>query len=76
MNNLSFTSGLISTWNKFCFTGGMVLASVSLPGTNDVSGTSNVTLSVCYFTDPLLPSTRSVAGRYETKLLVFASVLT
>ncbi|KAG1846850.1 glycoside hydrolase family 16 protein [Suillus subluteus] len=38
MNNLSFTSGLISTWNKFCFTGGMVLASVSLPGTNDVSG--------------------------------------
>ncbi|KAG2159691.1 glycoside hydrolase family 16 protein [Suillus bovinus] len=38
MNNLSFTSGLISTWNKFCFTGGMVLASVSLPGTNNVSG--------------------------------------
>ncbi|KAG2120710.1 glycoside hydrolase family 16 protein [Suillus discolor] len=38
MNNLSFTSGLISTWNKFCFTGGMVLASVSLPGKNDVSG--------------------------------------
>lgn len=38
MNNLSFTSGLLSTWNKFCFTGGMVLASVSLPGTNDVSG--------------------------------------
>ncbi|KIK48459.1 glycoside hydrolase family 16 protein [Suillus luteus UH-Slu-Lm8-n1] len=37
MNNLSFTSGLLSTWNKFCFTGGMVLASVSLPGTNDVS---------------------------------------
>ncbi|KAG1757744.1 glycoside hydrolase family 16 protein [Suillus lakei] len=37
MNNLTFTSALISTWNKFCFTGGMVLASVSLPGSNNVS---------------------------------------
>ncbi|KAG1749837.1 glycoside hydrolase family 16 protein [Suillus paluster] len=38
MNKLNFTSALLSTWNKFCFTGGMVLVSVSLPGTNDVSG--------------------------------------
>ncbi|KAI6108451.1 glycoside hydrolase family 16 protein [Pisolithus croceorrhizus] len=27
MNNLNYTSGLISSWNKFCFTGGMVLVS-------------------------------------------------
>ncbi|KAG1715994.1 hypothetical protein ID866_1159 [Astraeus odoratus] len=38
MNNLNYTSGLVSTWNKFCFTGGMVLVSVSLPGMSDVSG--------------------------------------
>lgn len=38
MNDLEYTSGLISTWNKFCFTGGMLLVSVSLPGKNDVSG--------------------------------------
>ena len=39
MNNLDYVSGLISTWNKFCFTGGMVLVSVTLPGANDVLGT-------------------------------------
>ncbi|KAL4070806.1 glycoside hydrolase family 16 protein [Scleroderma citrinum] len=38
MNNLNYTSGLMSTWNKFCFTGGMILVSVSLPGTNNVPG--------------------------------------
>lgn len=38
MNNLDYVSGMISTWNKFCFTGGMVLASVSLPGANNVVG--------------------------------------
>lgn len=38
MNNLNYTSGLMSSWNKFCFTGGMVLVSVSLPGANDISG--------------------------------------
>ncbi|KIM66344.1 glycoside hydrolase family 16 protein [Scleroderma citrinum Foug A] len=37
MNNLNYTSGLLSSWNKFCFTGGMVLVSVSLPGTNNVA---------------------------------------
>lgn len=39
MNNLDYVSGLISTWNKFCFTGGMVLASVTLPGANNAVGT-------------------------------------
>ncbi|KAF8560220.1 glycoside hydrolase family 16 protein [Imleria badia] len=36
MNNLDYVSGMISTWNKFCFTGGMVQVSVTLPGANDV----------------------------------------
>lgn len=39
MNNLQYVSGMLSTWNKFCFTGGMVLVSVTLPGANDVVGT-------------------------------------
>lgn len=39
MHNLDYVSGMIATWNKFCFTGGMVLASVTLPGSNDVLGT-------------------------------------
>ena len=30
--------GMISTWNKFCFTGGLVVASVVLPGRSDVYG--------------------------------------
>jgi len=38
MNNLDYVSGMIATWNKFCFTGGMVLASVTLPGANNVVG--------------------------------------
>jgi beta-glucanase (GH16 family) len=37
-NGLNMTGGLISSWNKFCFTGGMVLASVTLPGLNNVAG--------------------------------------
>lgn len=26
----------MSTWNKFCFTGGLLEVNVSLPGANDV----------------------------------------
>ncbi|CAK5265555.1 unnamed protein product [Mycena citricolor] len=37
-HNLNYTSGMMTTWNKFCFTGGLILASVTLPGTNDISG--------------------------------------
>ncbi|KAG6381038.1 glycoside hydrolase family 16 protein [Boletus reticuloceps] len=37
-NNLDYVSAMISTWNKFCFTGGMVLTSVTLPGANNVVG--------------------------------------
>jgi beta-glucan synthesis-associated protein KRE6 len=28
----------MSTWNKFCFTGGIIETSVSLPGSNNVVG--------------------------------------
>ncbi|KAI0639519.1 beta-glucan synthesis-associated [Trametes polyzona] len=37
-HELHFQGGMMSTWNKFCFTGGMVLASVVLPGVNNVVG--------------------------------------
>lgn len=37
-HNLSYRSGMIQSWNKFCFTGGLVQASVTLPGSNSVSG--------------------------------------
>ncbi len=29
---------MLTTWNKFCFTGGYVEANVSLPGVNNVVG--------------------------------------
>ncbi|KAJ7059434.1 beta-glucan synthesis-associated protein-domain-containing protein [Mycena amicta] len=29
---------MMSTWNKFCFTGGLILANVMLPGTTNVFG--------------------------------------
>ncbi|TBU31051.1 beta-glucan synthesis-associated [Dichomitus squalens] len=29
---------MIQTWNKFCFTGGLVKTSVMLPGYNNVCG--------------------------------------
>ncbi|EGO05193.1 glycoside hydrolase family 16 protein [Serpula lacrymans var. lacrymans S7.3] len=38
INNLDYQGGMMTSWNKFCFTGGMVLVSVSLPGYNNVSG--------------------------------------
>ena len=31
-------SGMMSTWNKFCFTGGYIEANVSLPGLSNVLG--------------------------------------
>ncbi|TRM69919.1 glycoside hydrolase family 16 protein [Schizophyllum amplum] len=33
-----YTGGMMSTWNKFCFTGGLFLASVTLPGSPNVAG--------------------------------------
>jgi beta-glucan synthesis-associated protein KRE6 len=37
-HNLSFTGGMMSSWNKFCFTGGLVEARVMLPGANNIQG--------------------------------------
>ncbi|TFK44700.1 glycoside hydrolase family 16 protein [Crucibulum laeve] len=37
-HDLHYEGGLISTWNKFCFTGGYIETSVSLPGANNILG--------------------------------------
>ncbi|KAJ7932167.1 beta-glucan synthesis-associated protein [Mycena leptocephala] len=37
-HGLSYRSGMISSWNKFCFMGGILTASVTLPGTTNVLG--------------------------------------
>ncbi|KAJ7445868.1 beta-glucan synthesis-associated [Mycena latifolia] len=37
-HNLSYMGGMMSTWNKFCFTGGLIVTSVMLPGINNVFG--------------------------------------
>ena len=37
-HDLNFQGGMMSTWNKFCFTGGLVETSVMLPGFNNVQG--------------------------------------
>lgn len=37
-NNLNFRGGMIQTWNKFCFTGGVLVARVRLPGKATVPG--------------------------------------
>lgn len=55
LHNLNFRSGMVTTWNKFCFTGGYVSAAVRLPGKRREGGTwpafvslaSNDTLKLC-----------------------------
>jgi beta-glucan synthesis-associated protein KRE6 len=37
-HELNYTGGMMSTWNKFCFTGGLVEAAVMLPGTTNILG--------------------------------------
>ncbi|KAG6821346.1 hypothetical protein H0H93_014143 [Arthromyces matolae] len=37
-HGLEYESGMMTTWNKFCFTGGLIEASVTLPGANNVVG--------------------------------------
>ncbi|KAJ7640711.1 beta-glucan synthesis-associated protein [Mycena polygramma] len=37
-HNLNYTGGMMSSWNKFCFTGGLIVTSVMLPGINNVFG--------------------------------------
>ncbi|KAG5654618.1 hypothetical protein H0H81_011593 [Sphagnurus paluster] len=37
-HDLNYQGGLMSSWNKFCFTGGMIETSVQLPGASNVVG--------------------------------------
>ncbi|PWN32148.1 concanavalin A-like lectin/glucanase [Meira miltonrushii] len=37
-HNLNFRGGMLTSWNKLCFTGGYVEVSVVLPGSPDISG--------------------------------------
>ncbi|KAG8797055.1 hypothetical protein FRC17_007865, partial [Serendipita sp. 399] len=37
-NGLDYVSGMLQSWNKFCFTGGYIEVAVSLPGTGTVTG--------------------------------------
>ncbi|KAF5348742.1 hypothetical protein D9758_006835 [Tetrapyrgos nigripes] len=37
-HDLNYQGGLVTTWNKFCFTGGLIETSVVLPGANNVLG--------------------------------------
>ena len=34
----NYTSGMVQSWNKFCFTGGILEVSVQLPGGNADAG--------------------------------------
>lgn len=37
-HGLDYMGGMMSTWNKFCFTGGIIVTSVVLPGKSSVYG--------------------------------------
>ncbi|PVF94156.1 beta-glucan synthesis-associated protein [Serendipita vermifera] len=37
-HNMSYIGGMVTSWNKFCFTGGYIEASVQLPGSPTVNG--------------------------------------
>lgn len=37
-HGMDYMGGMMSTWNKFCYTGGLVEAAVVLPGANNVVG--------------------------------------
>ncbi|KAF5374999.1 hypothetical protein D9758_000440 [Tetrapyrgos nigripes] len=37
-HDLKYQGGMMSTWNKFCFTGGLIVTSVVLPGVSNVVG--------------------------------------
>ncbi|PBK78840.1 glycoside hydrolase family 16 protein [Armillaria solidipes] len=37
-HGLDYQGGLVSSWNKFCFTGGYIEAAVQLPGASNVMG--------------------------------------
>ncbi|KAI9604348.1 hypothetical protein H4Q26_003962 [Puccinia striiformis f. sp. tritici PST-130] len=38
LHDLGYRSGMLQSWNKFCFTGGYIEVSISLPGSPRISG--------------------------------------
>jgi beta-glucanase (GH16 family) len=38
LQNLSYMSGMLQSWNQLCFTGGIIEVSINLPGRPDVTG--------------------------------------
>lgn len=38
LHGMNFRGGMITSWNKFCFTGGVLVASIRLPGKAAVAG--------------------------------------
>jgi beta-glucanase (GH16 family) len=37
-HELDYMGGMMSTWNKFCFTGGIIVTSVTLPSKSSIYG--------------------------------------
>ncbi|KAF9525037.1 beta-glucan synthesis-associated protein KRE6 [Crepidotus variabilis] len=37
-HNLKYRSAMLQTWNKFCFTGGLILVNLQLPGVSNIGG--------------------------------------
>ncbi|KAF8173411.1 beta-glucan synthesis-associated protein-domain-containing protein [Mycena galopus ATCC 62051] len=46
-HNLSYMGGLVTTWNKFCFTGGLIVTSLMLPGATNVFGLWPAVWTMC-----------------------------
>ncbi|KAJ7678230.1 glycoside hydrolase family 16 protein [Mycena polygramma] len=38
IHDLNYTGGLVTSWNKFCFTGGLLVTSATLPGPTNIHG--------------------------------------
>ncbi|KAF7366334.1 GH16 domain-containing protein [Mycena sanguinolenta] len=41
-HNLSYMGGMVTSWNKFCFTGGLIVTNLMLPGTTNVFGCNSI----------------------------------
>ncbi|KAG5653349.1 hypothetical protein H0H81_000971 [Sphagnurus paluster] len=37
-HGLHYEGGMMASWNKFCFSGGLIETSVTLPGANNILG--------------------------------------
>ena len=63
-HNLNFRSGMLQSWNKLCFTGGYVEASISLPGSGEVPGLWFVGQVQTLLASMLTSSLGLVSGRW------------